>query len=991
MQKHIEEHIMKRMLSTLLASTLLLGALPALANPATVIQPAQPAFFQAAKKSTVQMDYTHFQLKNGLNVYLSRNPQEPRFYAQVVVNAGGKQDPADATGIAHYLEHMLFKGTSRLGTVDFAKEKALQDQIVARYEELFQTTDEARREALQKEINQLSIAASQYAIPGELDSLYSRLGAQGLNAYTSNEETVYLLSLPKNRLEQWAMIESERFREPVFRLFQSELETVYEEKNRSMDNKEGILWEAVEAQLYKQHPYGTQTILGSVEHLKNPSLNKMYAFYRQYYVPNNMALVISGDIDINETRKIIETHFSSWEPGPTPKFEPPAEPPLQGVERVKVQYAGEEKVMLAFRTAPQAHADRDALAMIDMLLDSGSAGLLKLNLVQPQKVRSAGSYPMFLNDHGAQYLYAVPKEGQSLAEAEKLLLEQLEVIKQGSFDEEIMQAVALDFEISRKRAVESNEGRGSILTHAFLRGQSVEDQLAQPARLRALRKADVVRVAQKYFGSDYVSGYREDAEYTFPKITKPELESVPLNPNQQSAFAAGVEARQPKPVEPQWLDIRKELKASSYAPGVLYYHARNPVNDLFSFSLSYDYGNKHHPHFCSVMSELNHAGTAEMSSSEVANAFFKLGVQAKFSCGDYGFSLNLQGTDPHFEKSLALAQQVLWSAQLDPERFAAKIENQLTSRTDEKKDLQTLRQALRNWVRFDQESGFLDRPSAAELKQASIDKYPAMREALQKQNFKISYVGQLPMKRVENLVRKYHQPQEIPVPLLNPRKAPPLKLQSRHQDPVRIYFLHHASAQSNIDLVIPGELTQPAEAVLNSYYNQYMDGGMGAIMFQEVRESRALAYSTWAHYFSGSRLGDQEQLLAYIGTQGDKTVDSLKLLIELIQTPPKSANHFERAHKALDNHYRTSRVAFREIFGTVEAWADLGLDQDPRPAQFAQLEAVKLEDIFAYIDQKVTGKPLTFTVVGDKDKIGLDALRKLGTVVEVQKEQLFRD
>ncbi|PKL79306.1 MAG: peptidase M16, partial [Candidatus Melainabacteria bacterium HGW-Melainabacteria-1] len=461
---------MKPILPVLLASTLLLGTMP---SCAMLQAQSESSASEKAPASSSRLDYRHFSLANGLKVYLSRNPLEPRFYAQIAVNAGGKQDPHDATGIAHYLEHMLFKGTDEIGTSDFAAEKALQDQIVASYETLFAETDPAKRSELLKHINQLSVQASKYAIPGEFDQLYSRLGAEGLNAYTSNEETVYLVSMPKNRLEQWAMVESERFKDPVFRLFQSELETVYEEKNRSLDDKDDILYEAVAAQLYKKHPYGSQTILGSVDHLKNPSLAKMYAFYRQYYVPNNMAIVISGDIDLDATQKIIEKHFSSWESRPVPPFEAPAEAPIQGIERVKVQYKGEERAMLAFRTVPYDHPDRPALTMVDMLLDSGNTGLIKLNLVQPQLVRAAGSSPAFNKDYGAQYLYAVPKEGQALAEVEQLLLDQLNKIKRGEFDPEIMQAVALDFEIGQKRGLESNAARAGLMTQAFLHNTSV--------------------------------------------------------------------------------------------------------------------------------------------------------------------------------------------------------------------------------------------------------------------------------------------------------------------------------------------------------------------------------------------------------------------------------------------------------------------------------------------------------------------------------------
>lgn len=982
----------KRFLSPLLVSTLAFSVLLAQPGQARVTpMPNSLPFFFGQTEQGLQLDYTHFTLKNGLQVYLSRNTQTPRFFAQVVVNAGGKQDPADATGIAHYLEHMLFKGTDELGTRNFAAEKALQDQIVEHYETLFATQDPAQREALQKKINELNIQAAKYTIPGELDSLYSKLGASGLNAYTSNEETVYLVSLPKNRIEQWAKVESERFKDPVFRLFQSELETVYEEKNRALDNKDRILYEAVESLLYKKHPYGTQSILGSIQHLKNPSLKKMYEFYRRYYVPNNMALVISGDIDIQETRQIIERYFSDWEARPVEPFKAPQEAPIQGVERVKVQYQGEEQVTLAFRTVPYDHPDKDALTMVDMLLDAGDTGLIKLNLVQPQKVRAAGTYPSFNNDYGAQYLYAIPKEGQSLQAAEQLLLEQLNAIKQGRFDEEIMQAVALDFEISQKRALESNRGRGQIMAQAFLKGEKVEDALAKASRLRKLRKADIVKVANQYFGDNYVAGYREDGKYEFPKITKPQLKKVPLNPNQSSSFVQEVLTTPTEAVKPEWVNVKEALKVKSYAPGVLYYYAKNPLNDLFNLSISYDYGEKHHPHFCTVMSELNNAGTADMSPAQVANAQFKAGVKIGFGCSDYGFSMNISGTDEKFEEALKLGEKLLWSANLDPQRFEAKIANRLTDRADEKKDAKTLRSALRSWVRYGEDSAFIDRPSAQELKSVSVGAYPAMVRALKKQNFEIHYVGQLPQDKVEQLVRKHHQPQEIPIPLLNPRPAPPLEIKARHQDKLHMYFVHTPGAQANIDVIIPGDQVDPMEALIVSYYNEYMDGGMGAIMFQEVRESRALAYSTWSYFFQGARLGDQDQMLAYVGTQADKTLESVKLLLELMRNPPRSESHFARAKAALINEYHTSRIDFRKLFGTVAGWNELGFAEDPRPMFYKQIDAISLDDIFQYIEANVKTRPLTLTIVGDRDKVNLEELKTLGVFEEVRKDQLFRD
>ncbi len=970
---------MKRKLFMICAVAFLLCGLP---------QPT-PALIVQEEESSVQFEVEQFTLPNGLRIYLNVNPQAPRFHSQIVVRAGGKNDPADATGIAHYLEHMLFKGTDELGTQDFPREKVLLDQITELFEQHFVETDEEKRMALQKQINQLSVEASQYAIPGEFDSLYSRLGVQGLNAYTSFEKTVYLGSFPKNRLEQWARVESERFKDPVFRLFQSELETVYEEKNRSMDNRDSILFNAVHRQLYKVHPYGTQTILGSVDHLKNPSLKKMYEFYHRYYIPNNMALVISGDLDIGESKRILTKYFSGWSKKPLNPFVAPEESPLKGVERVKTKYLGEEKVLLAFRTDKYHAKDRYALTLVDMLLDSGEAGLIKLNLVQPQKLRSAGSYPYILEDQGAQFLWAIPRKGQSLEEAEQLLLSQIEVIKDGRFSDEILRGIVLDFEMSTKKKLETNKGRVEIMVDSFCHEESIQEHLQLPQRLKEVSREEIIRVANKYFQGDYVSGWREDASYEFPKISKPELEKMKLNPNKSSDFARDIENASTEPITPQWLDYQKDYQVSSLAPGVLYRHVRNPNNDLFSLSIQYDFGDKHAPGFSNVMGELNNAGTGDLSAGEVTQKFFEMGVTAKFAAGKYSFVMSLSGLDSQLEKALVLAEQVLWNATLDEKRFRAKVDNVLASREDQAKNGKTLRQALRNYVRYGEDSPYLDRPAAAFLQSQNVADYPRYRDQLKKQNFKVSYSGQLDAEKVKGLLWKYHPRADTQVPLLHARKAPELKLVHRHEKPVQIYFLHNKGAQSHIDLVIPGELFAPSDTLMAEYYNAYMDGGMGAIMFQEVRESRALAYSTWSYFYQGSRLGDQDQMIAYIGTQADKSIDALTLFIELMRTPPRSQNHFDRARKLLDNKYRTSSITYDQLLGVVDAWAKKGFDSDPRAGRFSRLNQVDLDRLFGFIKAKVASQPLTFMIVGDRDKIDMKALARIGDVEEIDKGVLF--
>ncbi|MBQ1701154.1 MAG: insulinase family protein, partial [Prevotella sp.] len=210
-------------------------------------------------------------LSNGMTVMLNEDHSQPQVFGAVVVKAGGKDSPN--TGIAHYFEHIMFKGTDRIGTVDYAKEKVWLDSISIKYDELSQTKDEKRRLDIQKKINQLSKQAAQYAIPNEFNRLISLYGGSNLNAYTSFDETVFHNSFSPQYMEQWCLLNSERLLTPAFRLFQGELETVYEEKNRAADNfLRGVLQDALE-HLFKGRPYA-YPIIGSTENLKNPQLSE---------------------------------------------------------------------------------------------------------------------------------------------------------------------------------------------------------------------------------------------------------------------------------------------------------------------------------------------------------------------------------------------------------------------------------------------------------------------------------------------------------------------------------------------------------------------------------------------------------------------------------------------------------------------------------------------------------------------------------------------
>ncbi|MEI6021385.1 MAG: insulinase family protein [Bacteroidota bacterium] len=333
-----------------------------------------------------------YTLKNGLKVYLSVYKNAPRIQTYIAVRAGSKNDPANATGLAHYLEHMVFKGTDVFGTKDFAKESAEIKKIEDLYELYRQTKDDAKRKSIYHQIDSISGEASKYAIANEYDKMLAVIGADGTNAFTSFDQTVYVNDIPSNQIANWLKIEAERFRKPILRLFHTELEAVYEEKNRGLDNDDEKVWEAVFEALFKNHTYGTQTTIGTIEHLKNPSMLEINKYYQSYYVPNNMAIIMSGDFDPDKVIFEIDRNFGAYQSKAVNTYTYLPEAPLAGKVSREIVGPNPANVNLAWRLAGDGSREADLCTVFSSMLFNNTAGLFDINLNQAQKVLSENNY-----------------------------------------------------------------------------------------------------------------------------------------------------------------------------------------------------------------------------------------------------------------------------------------------------------------------------------------------------------------------------------------------------------------------------------------------------------------------------------------------------------------------------------------------------------------------------------------------------------------------
>jgi predicted Zn-dependent peptidase len=945
--------------------------------PEPVPPPSVPAVLDAPLPND-PMGVTIQRLPNGLTVYLSPNKGRPRIAARIATRAGSKDDPAEATGQAHYLEHMLFKGTQKMGTLDYAGEAPHLARIQALYQARAKAKTDEARARIDKEIDAENVAASKYESPNEIDRFYSAIGADGVNAFTSNEETVFVEDIPSNRLEAWAAVESERFRDPVFRLFPTELEAVYEEKNRGMDNADRALDEEVEKRLYKAHPYGQQTTIGTIESLKNPSLAQMRAFYERWYVPNNMAIVLSGDFDPAEAMKVIREHFGDW----TPKALPPAKtwplPKPDGEEDYSLKFEAERKVVVAWPTAAAAAPDADALSVMDMILDNSASGLLNLRLNQAQLVKESGSYPRMMNDAGGEYLWAVPKEGQTLEQARDLLLKTVEELKAGDFDESDLKAVITNFEIDEKRRLEENDGRASAMVQSFVSDQPWERTVGRLDRLRAVTKDDVVRVARKYLGPDRIVVFRRQGRPDIPKIAKPGFTALTIDPSRESPFLKEALSIPAAPIEPRWLTNGKDYQIVPVSGGRLY-ATKNPYDDLFQLTIRFDRGWRSDRRLCTALDLLDLSGAGPYSADEFKKKLYALGTSLWYSCDEQESAVTISGIDRNFWPSLELMQQRFDWPRVSSGTLSKMVDVELGRRQDEKKDPGAVFYALGRMALRGRESEVLGRLTDAELKSLTEPALIAVIRDFPRWRRRIGYVGPRSPSEVAKLLESWARfkpvPARVPLRYLAPQKT-------------RVLFSNRDMVQARVGLSAQDEVYDPAHALDYLFYSEYMDGGMGSVIFQEVREARSLAYSAGGGHTLGAHKGDETRLWGQLGCQADKTPEAAELMMRLLREPPMSDQRFRDAERALEQTYRTDPVTFRRIPQTVMRWEDEGLAGDPGPERFARLKTYAPADLQSYV-KKFKDEPMTVWILGQRGRVGEDKLKTLGDFEEKGLDALF--
>ena len=927
-----------------------------------------------------------FHLDNGLKVVMCEDHSQPEIYGAVYVHAGSKNDPADATGMAHYFEHIMFKGTDRIGTTNWEAEKVFLDSIDLMYDHLHETSDVAERQAIQRKINTLSQKSADYAIPNEVDVILTQMGGKKLNAGTSYDQTMYYNIFPSNQLSKWMDVYVERFRNPVFRLFQSELETVYEEKNMYGDNPVSAFQEYLFHEVFGEHPYG-RPVIGYTEHLKNPQTSKMREFYNTYYVANNMTLILVGDFDIEAAEPMVAEKFGTWRSGKLPKELTYTLPKFNGPTVKEVKMTPVKMGALVFPGIKNSDADMLPLTLACTVFANGETGLMD-KLMKDGDIMAAVLLPLSLEDYGANLVIYVPKLlGQSHENAENLIFGCIDQLKKGEFSDDLFEAVKMSMLTERLKDTESLGKLSSLFLELESTGQTYEEYLAETERLKTITKAEIVAIANKYFGNDYLDIRSKMGFPAKDKVDKPNWKPIEAkNTEAKSDFAKAIEAQQVLEVEPQVIKFGEDVVITDVNDSFKLFSAINPRNDIFDLKVNFNYGTSTDPDLGRAVQYLEMQGTQTQTPEEFAIELQKLGASISFYESENQFTVHMTGFEKDLNEIMALCSRKLQSPSNKENYIQTLVESEQTGYSTIRDDASTWASAVREYALYGERSTYLNQLPLKQWKKKSGEELLAeVAEALKYDGF-VTYSGNTDPKLVTNMLKENQLVRSNAI-----KGQEKIRVEKKYAEPKVFIASNKKFRQSNIYFHVPGEKLSKQDEALSSVFSKYFGTDMYSIVFQEIREFRSLGYTAYSYYTYDYLQRKPGNLYGFLGTQSDKTLDGMTAFKDLIVNMPVRMEKFNASKEALLKARASDYVGFRSMPSYVQTWMKQGYDHDPRGEVTEIIRNTSFDDVQGFYNRMIKDRPVVIMMSGNEKKIDKKELGKFGEVTRLKYKQIVKE
>ena len=927
-----------------------------------------------------------YTLDNGLKIYTIVNKDEPRIDAHIAVKVGSKNDPQETTGLAHYFEHLMFKGTKQFGTQDYAAEEPLLNQIEALFEVYRKTEDPAERKAIYHQIDSISYEASKIAIPNEYDKLMSAIGADGTNAYTSYDVTCYTENIPSNQIENWAKIQADRFENCVLRGFHTELETIYEEYNMGATQDQRKIINAVTGALFQNHTYHTP-VIGWGDHLKNPSITNVKKYHDEWYVPNNMAVCLVGDFDPNKAVKIVDKYFGGMKPNPNLKkmvFEP--EKPIEKPIVKEVLGLESPSLTLGWRFPGANDEKAYLLDIFGEVLYNGTAGLIDLDVNQQQKTLGMAAFAWEFADYSAFMVMAEPKQGQSFDEVRDLALAEIEKIKHGEFDEDLLKAIVNNKKLNMTRQMESSRAMVSAAVDCFIDDIKWADFIGRIDKVAAVTKEELVAFANENFGDNYVQVNKlQKKDPADTRIPKPSITPIFTNRDAVSDFLKEVQNSVVKPIEPVFVDYNHDLKKGEAKSGIPVLYKQNVTNETFSLTFLFETGSYADNKLPFAAEYVRYLGTETLSPEEIQKKFYGMACQTDVSCTGERTYVTLSGLAENMEPALLLLEELIATAQPNPQALQMLKANTLMERQNAKGNQRGCFSRLREWAIYGDKKPADNQLSNAELLKLTDAELLEKVHNLFSAKHEILYYGPLTEAQLLDEINANHR---CPETLADVVSGNPYAYTHTQKNGV-VIAPYDANQLYLVSVSNLGETYDVEKVPMIQLYNAYFGGGMNAIVFQEMREARGLAYSASAGYVLPRDLDHTLYYTNFIATQNDKLIDALTAFDEIINEMPVSEGAFNLAKENILANIRTTRTVKENVLWSYLSARRLGLTEDINKLVFEKVPGYTLDDVVKFQQENVKGRPYTICILGREKDLDLKALKQYGDIRRVSLEDIF--
>jgi len=925
-----------------------------------------------------------YKLSNGMEVVLCENQFASGVSGVVVVKAGAKHDPIGANGMAHLIEHLVFKGGEKIGAIDFEREKAHLRNIEILFKELHRVKNEKDMLFVKELISAESIKAAKYSNQNEYNDLLKRIGATDVNANTNFDRTIFHSVVPPAQLSNWLTINSQIFIRPVFRSLLQELEIIKEERRNSTQNQDNTIYDVVLANIFKTLPFGCNTIGGVLSPEHAPTVASLREFYARYYVPSNMALVLVGNFNSRQVKPLIESSFGAI---PKQNFVAdawPKEIELDGREFRSERIATRDTCVVGFQTVSANHADAEAIDLIMLLLsDVNKIGLLD-QLESNNKISDVRIIDFPFGEAGCLAVQASPVGFvQGLRGVERLILKQFEKIKKGQFDDRVFESLKQKMIFSYISTFEDHVSAAFTFADNISVGNSARHVATYVQRIQRLTKEEIVVVANKYFNANYFCLFAKKGQPVKEVCNVEDFKAIRPLLDRKSVFAKELEAK---------LAANQAISFPSFPDtqnmevvrGVNLYTSYNPINDIFRLTMKFKIGESKMKGVSFVADLLNAWIKEEKTKGGLTDVF------PQFSCNllvyadaDY-FTFELTGFEFSLGKAICRTAVMLKWPDFSRKRLKNRLRVEKEVREHQIGDIESVVNAFHSLFTKGEKSMFKNRAFLKDLSKMDRADFEIKLSEILSADLDVFFSGKTSCSDLKDLLQREFcfQARKTDKPLVSSSQA-------RRVVENKIYFLNNEyNNQVHIGFFaqLPAldiDLMPEIEG-----FNAYFSGDFSGLLLQEIRETYPLAYSA-SGYVSSAYNGKSAVFRGYVLTHAEKAIRAIQTYLSLLEDMPRRPERFQIVSQGIINRMATMSPRFREAPYMHRRWSNRGADIKVHTDLIRNIKQLQFSQIEKFYEKYIQRTGVAICITGNLNNFSMEELLQIGPVRMMNVKDLF--